>query len=67
MGLKQQPAEAAICCQERELSLYGDDREHHRRAGGCSLGANTSGQWKSPELAVVAGASSQVGYHINVT
>lgn len=66
MGPKQHAAESSLCCQERELSLNGDDREDGR-AGGCSWAASTGGECRSSELAVVAGASSQVGYHINLT
>lgn len=67
-GPKQHTAEAALCCQERELSSDGDDRED-RRVGGCSLLTSTLGEnvGKSPELATVAGASWQVGDHVKLT
>lgn len=54
MGLKQHTAEAALCCQEKELSSDGDARED-RRTGGCTLGVSTRGEWKSSELAMVTG------------
>lgn len=65
-GPKQHTAKVTLCCQERDLSSDRNDRED-RRAGGCLLRARTRGEWKSPELAAVAGASLQVGDHVTLT